>query len=161
MPVRLASASSWTWEIDDGQCLQARRQIRSTSSSTRTKTAAAERRPRATDKAVSERIARDIENRVALRRKRESLTSLPKRIGTMRLARLRITFPSGRPILSQEATRSSTPNASTNRVRRLATVLLGLSPSAFDPEALRTERTSTDDREARQRAMQPGPTVRL
>ena len=89
----------------------------------------------ATDKQVTERIARDIENRIALRR--EGVVD-PK----AEAYRDHDASPLADHIADWQAdliARGHTvkhADHTSNRVRRLATVLLGLSPEAFDPRRL-------------------------
>jgi integrase len=86
----------------------------------------------ATDKAVTERIARDLENRVALRRegvvdpaaeayRDHEAVPLPKHIGSWHADLI------ARGYTTKHAELTS------NAVRRLVTLVLGASPSQFDP----------------------------
>ena len=102
----------------------------------------------ATDKAVSERIARDIENRVAL--VKEGIVDVAAKAYRDHKARpLADHISSGRPILSTRGHTIEHTEHTTDRVQAIGNRASRLVAIGFRPEAPSTERTSPDDREAR------------
>jgi integrase len=89
----------------------------------------------ATDKAVSERIARDIENKIALRR--EGVVDLAAE-GYRDHAACQLSehIAAWQADLVAKGNNPKHAEHASNRVRRLVTVILGASPTAFDPKRL-------------------------
>ena len=105
------------------------------------------RKTGATDKAVSERIAHDIENKVALRN--QGLID-----PAAEAYRDNEVKPLAQHIADWQAdliAKGNTPKHAehtSNRLRRLVTVVLGSSPVALDPRRLRARRSPRHDAEA-------------